>query len=251
MKGRSLLAVILLFPGLLLGGCSRQAGVRDRRDEEHPLMRKALAAKRANDIDRAISAFQAALEKRSNLARAHLELGLLYDEHQRDYLRAVYHYERYLEMRPDAGKRQYIESMIQIARISYAASFPDHSSEAIRRVRHLEQENRTLRAALDEAIEENRGLRVRPAIPSAAAPSLLAPAAPQRAAVANPTPAAERTVTVERGDTLSSIAARVYGNPSQWRRIYDANRNLLRSPGDVRPGQTLILPPDVERSATR
>ena len=52
------------------------------------------------------------------------------------------------------------------------------------------------------------------------------------------------TYVVQKGDSLWSIAAKpeIYGKASLWRRIFDANRNLLKSPDRVRPGMTLKIP---------
>ena len=52
------------------------------------------------------------------------------------------------------------------------------------------------------------------------------------------------TYVVKRGDTLWTIAAdpAVYGDATKWRRLYDANRDLLKSPDRVRPGMRLRVP---------
>ena len=52
----------------------------------------------------------------------------------------------------------------------------------------------------------------------------------------------ERTIVVQRGDTLSTIASKVYGSASKWRLIFDANRDKLRDPDFVREGMRLRLP---------
>ncbi len=48
--------------------------------------------------------------------------------------------------------------------------------------------------------------------------------------------------TVQRGDTLSSIAQRFYGSPGDWSRLYAANRSVLRNPDMIFPGQLLAIP---------
>ena len=50
---------------------------------------------------------------------------------------------------------------------------------------------------------------------------------------------------VQKGDSLWSIAAKpeVYGRASQWQRLFDANRELLKNdPNRVRAGMTLRIP---------
>jgi len=51
-----------------------------------------------------------------------------------------------------------------------------------------------------------------------------------------------RTYTVQKGDSLSKIAKREYGDAQQWRRIFEANRNLIENPDLIYPGQVLHLP---------
>ena len=50
------------------------------------------------------------------------------------------------------------------------------------------------------------------------------------------------TYTVKSGDTLSAIAKREYGDASEWRRIYDANRDQINNPDLIHPGQELKIP---------
>jgi nucleoid-associated protein YgaU len=47
---------------------------------------------------------------------------------------------------------------------------------------------------------------------------------------------------VQVGDTLSRIAEQMYGDSSQWEKIYEANRNTLNSPQSIHVGQTLVIP---------
>jgi nucleoid-associated protein YgaU len=51
-----------------------------------------------------------------------------------------------------------------------------------------------------------------------------------------------RTYVVTKGDSLSAIAQREYGDAQEWRRIYDANRDTIKDPDLIYPGQTLRLP---------
>lgn len=51
-----------------------------------------------------------------------------------------------------------------------------------------------------------------------------------------------RHYTVRPGDTLSSIAQRFYGNPADWRLLYQANRSEIPNPNVIYPGQVLNVP---------
>ncbi|WP_417207883.1 LysM peptidoglycan-binding domain-containing protein [Antarctobacter sp.] len=48
---------------------------------------------------------------------------------------------------------------------------------------------------------------------------------------------------VQPGDSLVSIAERVYGDVNMTGPLFAANQSVLRRPDDLRPGQSLILPP--------
>ena len=57
-----------------------------------------------------------------------------------------------------------------------------------------------------------------------------------------PSNAPEQTYTVQKGDSLSKIAKRVYGDAQQWRKIHEANRDIIDNPDLIHPGQVLKLP---------
>jgi nucleoid-associated protein YgaU len=58
---------------------------------------------------------------------------------------------------------------------------------------------------------------------------------------AAPAPAPQ-TYTVQKGDTLSEIAQKFYGKASEYRRIFEANRDQLSDPDKIRVGQVLKVP---------
>jgi nucleoid-associated protein YgaU len=47
---------------------------------------------------------------------------------------------------------------------------------------------------------------------------------------------------VQKGDSLSKIAKREYGDAQQWRKIYEANRDLIANPDLIYPGQVFRIP---------
>jgi nucleoid-associated protein YgaU len=54
---------------------------------------------------------------------------------------------------------------------------------------------------------------------------------------------ATKIVEVKPGDSLSKIAKREYGDANQWRRIFEANTDILKNPDLIHPGQKLKIPP--------
>ncbi len=51
-----------------------------------------------------------------------------------------------------------------------------------------------------------------------------------------------RTYIVESGDSLSKIAKKFYGNASDWRRIFEANKDRISNPDMIQPGWALKIP---------
>jgi nucleoid-associated protein YgaU len=51
-----------------------------------------------------------------------------------------------------------------------------------------------------------------------------------------------RQYTVERGDTLSYLALRHYGDPFKWEKIYEANKETMKNPNYIYVGQRIVIP---------
>jgi len=47
---------------------------------------------------------------------------------------------------------------------------------------------------------------------------------------------------VKKGDSLWKIAGKVYHNPLKWPKIYKANKDKIKNPNRIHPGQVLIIP---------
>jgi len=254
MRILNLLVVPTLLAAFLLAnvGCGGASERLDRRDERDPLIVRGDARKRAGDIESAIDLYQQALDRKPQLALAHLKLAVEYDEQKKDYLRAIYHYSRYLEMRPRAQKNELIEELIRLARVSYLASLPNPPPGALEKIALLERENEALRRQVTDLTQQARTLQDELATLRKGASSRpvasSAPTPPPRARSSDPAPAAQasaqapETYRVQRGDTLSRIASLMYNDANQWHRIFEANRDKLPTEQSLREGQVLIIP---------
>jgi tetratricopeptide (TPR) repeat protein len=245
----------------LLAGCTSRVQEQDALEFNYPAIRKARAKLREGDKQAALELLNRAIDEKPKLAQAHLEVAQLYDDYDHNYVRAIYHYERYLELRPQTEKKEMIEGFIRKARIACAASVAEKVPGLDKKVQALQEENDRLKQDLRQ-VRENLARRVaapalsRPAVPSpaangapidaptavgpAVAESDMGPAAPARPGTANN--AAGARYKVQRGDTLSSVAARMYHNPRKWKLIYDANRDTLGGSQKLKTGQVLVIP---------
>lgn len=209
------------------------------------MIKAAQEKERAGDEDSAISLYKTLTARSPDMARPHLALAFLMDKPGRDPARAVYHYERYLELRPDSEKREMLESRIRLAKIQMISTVFPSISNLSERLLVVELENEQLRVRatnLASQIQYQKAVVERLRAQNAALEGaeregierLAPPSAGMQPAV--------RTVTVAPGDSLIRIATRVYGDPSRWRAILEANRNVLRNQNDVHAGQVLVLP---------
>ena len=51
-----------------------------------------------------------------------------------------------------------------------------------------------------------------------------------------------RRCVVKKGDCLWRIAEKVYGNGFLWKKLFEANRNKIKDPNLIYPGQILNIP---------
>ena len=52
-----------------------------------------------------------------------------------------------------------------------------------------------------------------------------------------------KTYTVKAGDTLSKISKQFYGDGNAYMKIFNANKDKLKDPDKIQPGQQLTIPP--------
>ena len=59
-----------------------------------------------------------------------------------------------------------------------------------------------------------------------------------------PKPAAptQRDYVIQNGDSLSKIARQFYGDANEWQKIYQANKDKIKDPNLIHPGQKIIIP---------
>lgn len=238
---RGSLALLCL---LVLSSCGKFGGGADDRD---PNLKRARERRAVGDFTGALEWYQKALDKRPKTARIHWDMATVYDQHLTNELRAIYHYERYLELDPKAERRKLVEQSIGLAKLSYAVSLPDRTSESVQEIARLRREIDALRKLVTESREKIAELTAPPAPAAAAALPVPTPAsalvgttAAQKTAPAQP--ASFESYIVQPGDTMSRIAKKMYNNANKWDVIYEANRGSLKRPQDIKVGQTLIIP---------
>jgi nucleoid-associated protein YgaU len=70
----------------------------------------------------------------------------------------------------------------------------------------------------------------------------LAPAEAVPDSPATDAPVADEFYVVQKGDSLSAIAKRLYGDPMAYKRIFEANQGVIKDPNLIYPGQKTLIP---------
>ena len=158
---RSFRGIFALLAMLLVTSCGDFGGGAEDRD---PNMKRARERRAVGDFTGALEAYQKALDKRPGVARIHWDMATVYDQHLTNELRAIYHYERYLELDPKAERRKLVEQSIGLAKLSYAVSLPDQTSESVQEIARLRREIDSLRKLLTESREKIAELTAPPPV---------------------------------------------------------------------------------------
>ena len=216
MRALHLIPIAILL--ITLNGCDSGNLSQDEKEEKVELViqaRKYLGEKKYKEAE---ETYKKAINENPMIARPHLDLAIIYQQHIINHIHAIYHYDRYLELRPETEKKEFInEQRIKIAR-TLASIFLNASPE----VKSLIEQNKKLTEELEKFKTNKLG-----------------------SASTDQGDKKKSTYTiyhVEKGDTLSRIAQKFYNDPNKWELIYKANSDNLTSPSGIRLGQTLVIP---------
>lgn len=264
LLGCAILAIAYI---LIAGGCNPN-NEPTLREEDEPQFVKAREEIKKGNYKEALGAFEKVAEKRRDAAESHLDMGNIFLYHLNDPIPAIYHFRKFLELKPDTKQSQRVRACIDTAQKRFAATLPGNPFDVSAQTLEIEDAIRATKAENDELktqlasalkkielLESNQKVTVsnqavrntlqeqtqarntaqseREAQAKATKPQDKSPK------VSKDTPA---TYTVQVGDTLSNISRKLYGTENRWRDIYAANRDRLASPQSLKPGQVLKVP---------
>lgn len=134
-----------------LNGCM-PPGQNQMDDEKEPHFIEGKRAVNSMDYNGAIDEFEKAVEANPRNASAHFELGWLYEEKEPDPAAAIYHYQQFLKLRPNADTAEAVRQRIINCKEDLAkAVLPLPSAPGVQHdLEQLIQENKQLRAEVDQ-----------------------------------------------------------------------------------------------------
>lgn len=258
---------------LLVAGCNRLPDAQPVAEINEPAYEEGKRLLRQGKEQAALTEFFKVIDSRADGApESHLEVGLLYQLEIKNPIAAIYHFRRYLELKPNAPQADLVRQRIDAATREFARTLPAQPlenqimrSDLLDVVEDLKAENLRLKneiahlrgnaEAASPAASRPRVSQLaitsvpesRPAIEVAPEPvpssrDLAPPTRPNAAPAPAAAPTNQRVHVVVKGDTLSSLSRRYYNTPSRFRDIYAANRDKMRSENDLQIGMRLVIP---------
>jgi tetratricopeptide (TPR) repeat protein len=224
------MALPLLLSLGMLAGCNRMVIPRETQ-----LSKDADAKASEGSYADAINLYEAALDGSARSADVHYKLALIYDDKMNDPLNALHHFKRFLTLEPTGKRAQEVKDFMKRDELTLLTNLTGDSMVPRSELVRLNNENLNLRQQIGERWAEQKAAT---AADKAAARATKGKQPNEKIKRAGK----ERSYTVQRGDTLASISRRFYKSSARWQRILDANADLLSKPGDLKPGQTLVIP---------
>lgn len=243
---------LLLSATLLLTACGDRGGLEITSEIDEPHYRRGIQMLRSGQNQVALEAFLKVIDKRNGEApESHLEVGQIYLNHIHDPIAAIYHFRKYLELRPNSPQAPMVRDLIDTSKKQFARQLPGQPlddyyqrTDLLDLVERLKLENERMKTELaaiqaeplptGQPIRRSAPSTVRSGSDQAATSSRQTPTAPSSSAMARH--------VVAKGDTLYSISKRYYGNGNRWREIYEANRSTMSSETDLKIGTELVIP---------
>jgi len=252
------LTCIWIFALLALVSACSQNGVEVVSETDEKQYQLAQDYKTQGRTEEALDAFHRVIDARRDAPESHLEAGYIYLHTMKDPIRAIYHFDRYLQFKPQSPQASQVRQLIETAQKEFARQLPAQPYQGdldridlMELVKTLKQENDSLKRDLVAAEKrvsqlENVLAQARrmpsPQVQTTTTARQQQPARPTGGSTP-PDPAdVPRTYTVQSGDTLSTISRRFYGTPSRWIDIYQANRDRLPGENSLRVGQEIRIP---------
>jgi phage tail protein X len=178
----TLISLLVITGWVGLTGCQPNENLPFASEVDEPHYRRGTQLLRGGRSQEALEAFLKVVAKRGGDApESHLECGILYLQHIKDPVAAIYHFRKYLALRPTSPQAARTRELIDTATKEFARTLPAKPFEGQVQVLDLMEAVERLRKENDqlkEQIAQQRGLPVPARSPSFVARPGAEPAAP-------------------------------------------------------------------------
>ena len=152
-------SVLLLCLAVGWVGCG-QALLSQAEEERDAHFMAGQERMRAGDVQGAIEEFEAALENNPRSGAAHLELALINEQKRQDYAEAIYHFQRFLRIRPKDPQADNIRERIRACKSDLARTevIAPVTASLQRELETMKQDNFRLRGQVDALLAQVQSL---------------------------------------------------------------------------------------------
>jgi LysM repeat protein len=217
-------AALCVGLGIISGSCDRMITPRSAQ-----VIKDAESKTADGNYLRAITLYESALDGSTKSAEIHYRLALLYDDKVHEPLNALHHFKRYLTLAPTGSHANEVKNFMKKDELELATNLSGESMVSRAETARLKNENLALRKEIEDQKARVHGA----ATDGHDKQTSNSPAKPS---------STSRSYVVRDGDTLASISRRFYKSPAKWKKIRDANRDVIDDPGKLKAGQTLTIP---------
>lgn len=264
---------------LILVSCSKDY---TGKEKTHPVFVKASSAQNSGDYTTAAKLYEEFLLAAPKSAETHMRLATIYGDNLDAPVKAIYHYEKVIELRPDdTVNNDNIRSFVSVARKKlfdqlkvqyhdaqkenamkteleqtkkqldaykeYSAKLLNRYKACVERLRmYMRQGRQIQRNQGRKAVQKTPAAEKNPAGNSTASAGRKAEAKSTASAVKSASAAGNSKIlgkhTVKKGESLHSISRKYYGSARYYKLIAQANKGKLPANLGVRIGQVLLIP---------
>jgi tetratricopeptide (TPR) repeat protein len=253
---------------LALSSCQPPQQGLDAEDERNPYFRKGAKLAAEGNFHGAIAEYEGALRANPKVQKAYLEIGILYADKLNDPVGAAYHFQKYIDARPEAPNLAQVQTNLEKAKIDFALTLPNSSTQNAQEFAQISKENIELKQALavaqeslarkEEEIAKIKSgtftptantAAVKPAIVNVqtaepVTPPLTTSTTKIPSALPVDAPSSQKVHIIQSGDNLWKIAKQYYPDDINGgiEKIKAANPQTTANVQNLKLGQKLVIP---------
>ena len=251
---------------MFCGACSsgELSKVNETEERQFKLAKEFQSQGRYED---ALITYLGLISIRRESPESHLEVGYIYLNTLKDPVRAIFYFDRYLELKPESERIIQVKQLIETAKLEFLRQLPTKPFQGdvdrinlLEIIEKLKKENDTLKLKYNKALLEIKAKRGQEAMNQVSislnemipndrnsSQSEGSNLTSNIASTSNATGMVDprevpKSYVVQAGDTLSKISEKFYGTANRWNDIYQANRDTLSSARSLKVGQELLIP---------
>ena len=229
---KTIIIFALLLSILFFSSCYKR-----QENTSNPFFIKAQNSYNDGNYNQASEFYQKYLTLYPESPKAHYNIAIIFLEHE-NYILAIFHFKQFLELQPNSPDKEIIKKWIQASQESLYKELEKEYSDTETIPQPNYTKNVKLKKEIDKLKKKNEKMRDF-IIKHNKTITVDKNGKTEKANNFNST----RNYEVQQGDSLYKISKKVYNSSKYHDLIWEANKDKLKSPSSLRPGDILTIPP--------